>query len=75
MAANGSKATFRHWSIYWEIESLMRLPETERFAISALRGFAASNSRLRPYYASNFKPEGPLLIEYPPSALWRERSR
>ncbi|NHC36894.1 hypothetical protein [Scytonema millei] len=56
-----------HWLIYWEVESLMRLPEAERFAISALRGLAVPNSRHpKPYYASSFKPEKPHLIEYRP---------
>lgn len=40
-----------HWQIYWEVETLMRLSETERFPISALRGLATSGSH-RP------KPDG-----------------
>lgn len=65
-----------HWLIYWEVESLMLLPEAERFAISSLRGLATHNSRRpKPYYASSFKPEGPHLIEYPSQAMWREHCR
>jgi hypothetical protein len=62
-----------HWQIYWEVEKLMRLFETERFPISALRGLATSGShRPKPYYKPNFFPEEPLLIEYPSQALWCE---
>jgi hypothetical protein len=64
-----TKDTPGHWLIYWEVEELEYLPnEADRIKISDLRGLAnptSPSSRLKPHYARNFVPEGPLLIEYP----------
>jgi len=55
-----------YWLIYWEVEGLRYLPEADHIIISDLRGLAnpiSPSSRLKPRYARNFVPEGPLLVE------------
>lgn len=48
------------WTVYWLVEDLQELPESQHIEISTLRGW-----RTQKTYSRNFIPSGPLLIEHP----------
>ena len=50
----------KHWAVFWEVEDLRELGPGERIPIKDLCGLDKPNA-----YASNFVPEGPLLIQHP----------
>ena len=51
-----------HWAVFWEVEDLRPVPSSEWCDIAGLTGFGKKKP-----YGHPFVPEGPLLIECPPS--------
>ena len=49
-----------YWAVFWELDSLERIPEGERIHVSEFTGHKKKKA-----YGHAFSPEGPLLIEHP----------
>lgn len=47
-----------HWSVFWEVTDLRRLDPADAVPMNRFQGVDKSKR-----YVSNFKPEGPLLVE------------
>ncbi len=49
-----------HWAVFWEVDSLQRIPEQSRIHVGEFTGYGKKKA-----YGHAFVPEGPLLIEHP----------
>jgi hypothetical protein len=49
-----------HWAVFWELDSLERVPEGERIHVSEFTGYGKKKA-----YGHAFSPEGLMLIKHP----------
>ena len=49
-----------HWAVFWELDKLYRLPESEHLLTHQMQGYEKKSK-----YKKGFVPEGPLIVEHP----------